>query len=159
MRRRRRWRANEQRNVPFNFHSCLVSHSNKVGVPGKTEGVIFCPVPVEVTYFEPERVGVELLNKTIFMESKGRVAPTVPDLERIRDMLAGVENVADRLLQYVEDVMVSVGEEKEKEKERVLVRKVVKTNTILVLFSGWQDSSKQCCWSTANGDSFHGIPD
>ena len=114
---------------------------------------------MEVTYFEPERVGVELLNKTIFMESKGRVAPTVPDLERIRDMLAGVENVADRLLQYVEDVMVSVGEEKEKEKERVLVRKVVKTNTILVLFSGWQDSSKQCCWSTANGDSFHGIPD
>ena len=59
MRKRRRRRANEQRNVPFNFHSCLVLHSSKVGVPGKTEGVIFCPVPVEVTYFEPERVGVE----------------------------------------------------------------------------------------------------
>ena len=78
-------------------------------MPGKTEGVIFCPVPVEVTYFEPERVGVELLNKTISTESEGRAAPMVPDLVRIGDMLAGVENVVDRLLQYVEDVMVSVG--------------------------------------------------
>ena len=78
-------------------------------MPGKTEGVIFCPVPVEVTYFEPERVGVELLNKTISTESEGRAAPMVPDLVRIGDMLAGVENVVDKLLQYVEDVMVSVG--------------------------------------------------
>ena len=64
---------------------------------------------MEVTYFEPERVGVELLNKTISTESEGRAAPMVPDLVRIGDMLAGVENVVDKLLQYVEDVMVSVG--------------------------------------------------
>ena len=50
----------------------------------------------------------------------------VPDLVRIGDMLACVENVVDRLLQYVEDVMVSVGEEREKKKEGVLVRKEVK---------------------------------
>ena len=45
----------------------------------------------------------------------------VSDFVCIGDMLAGVENMVDRLLQYVEDVMVSVGEEK----EEVLVREVV----------------------------------
>ena len=33
-----------------------------------------------------------------------------------------------------------------------------KTNTILVPI-GWQNSSRQCSWLTANGNSFHGIPD
>ena len=50
-----------------------------------------------------------MLNKTISKVSEGRAAPMVSDLVRIGDMLAGVENVVDRLLQYVEDVMVSVG--------------------------------------------------
>ena len=80
--------------------------------------VIFCPVPVEVTYFEPERVGVELLNKTISTENEGRAAPMVPDLVHIGDMLAGVENVVDRLLQYVEDVMVSVGRRRRRRRRR-----------------------------------------
>jgi translation initiation factor 3 subunit F len=34
---------------------------SKVGLPSKTEGVIFTPVPCDVVYFEPERVGVGLL--------------------------------------------------------------------------------------------------
>ena len=34
---------------------------SKVGLPNKTEGVIFTPVPCDVVYFEPERVGVNLL--------------------------------------------------------------------------------------------------
>ena len=40
---------------------------------------------------------------------KRRAVPMVSELLRIRDMLAGVETVVVRLLQYVEDVMVSVG--------------------------------------------------
>ena len=84
----------------------------------------------------------------------------VSDFVCIGEMLASVENMVDRLLQYVEDVMVSVGEEK----EEVLVREVVTPtqymyHAIYVPFSGWQDSSRQCCWLTANGDSFHGTPD
>ncbi len=38
---------------------------SKVGLPGKTAGVIFTPVPCEVVYFEPERAGIQLLRGTI----------------------------------------------------------------------------------------------
>ena len=34
---------------------------SKVGLPNQTEGVIFTPIPCYVVYFEPERVGVNLL--------------------------------------------------------------------------------------------------
>ena len=34
---------------------------SKVGLPNQTEGVIFTPIPCDVVYFEPERVGVNLL--------------------------------------------------------------------------------------------------
>ena len=34
---------------------------SKVGLPNQTEGVIFTPIPCNVVYFEPERVGVNLL--------------------------------------------------------------------------------------------------
>ena len=78
-----------------------------MGVPGKSEGVLFCPVPVEVTYFEPERVGVELLNRTITAEEG--VTSMCSDLVHIGDMLASIEEVLDRLLSYVQDVIVSVG--------------------------------------------------
>ncbi len=37
----------------------------KVGLPNKTAGVIFTPVPCEVVYFEPERAGVQLLRETV----------------------------------------------------------------------------------------------
>ena len=38
---------------------------SKIGLPGKTEGVIFTPVPCEVVYFEPEKVGVTLLTESV----------------------------------------------------------------------------------------------
>ena len=34
---------------------------SKVGLLNKTEGVIFTPVPCDVVYFEPKRVGAGLL--------------------------------------------------------------------------------------------------
>ena len=34
---------------------------SKVGLPNQTEGVIFTPIPCDVVYFEPERVGMNLL--------------------------------------------------------------------------------------------------
>ena len=33
---------------------------SKVGLPNKTEGAIFTPLPCDIMYFEPERVGVGL---------------------------------------------------------------------------------------------------
>ena len=48
---------------------------SKVGLPNKTEGVIFTPVPCDVVYFEPERVGVGLL-----LDSLKAGEPTTPVL-------------------------------------------------------------------------------
>lgn len=48
---------------------------SKVGLPNKTEGVIFTPVPCNVVYFEPERVGVNLL-----LDSLKSGEPTTPVL-------------------------------------------------------------------------------
>ena len=31
--------------------------SSAIGVPGKTTGTMFTPIPVEVAYYEPEKVG------------------------------------------------------------------------------------------------------
>ena len=44
---------------------------SKVGLPGMTEGIIFTPIPCEVVYFEPERVGIQMLRGTVS-------TPTVP---------------------------------------------------------------------------------
>jgi len=38
---------------------------SKLGLPDKTQGIIFTPLPCEVVYFEPERVGVQLLSETV----------------------------------------------------------------------------------------------
>ena len=64
-------------------------------------------MPVEVTYFEPERVGVEMLNRTIATENEAGVAGMLPDLVHIKNMLSSIEEVVDRLLEYVQDVIVS----------------------------------------------------
>ena len=42
---------------------------SKVGLPGKTEGIIFTPIPCEVVYFEPEKVGVQMLSGTVTSEN------------------------------------------------------------------------------------------
>ena len=54
---------------------------SKVGIPGKTEGVIFTPIPCEVVYFEPERVGVEFL-KGARAQPEG-VIPVLSDFHQI----------------------------------------------------------------------------
>ena len=35
-----------------------------IGVPGATSGSMFTPVPVEITAYEPEVIGLDLLHKT-----------------------------------------------------------------------------------------------
>ena len=47
---------------------------SKVGLPGKTEGIIFTPVPCEVVCFEPERVGIQMLKGTVTSENSSTVS-------------------------------------------------------------------------------------
>ncbi len=51
-----------------------------IGVPGATSGSMFTPIPVEVLAYEPEVVGLDLLQKTKF--TKLRHVEPIPDLAR-----------------------------------------------------------------------------
>lgn len=37
--------------------------SASIGVPGKTQGMMFTPVPAKVDYYTTERVGVDKISK------------------------------------------------------------------------------------------------
>ncbi len=52
-----------------------------MGIPGKTEGVIFTPVPCQIVYFEPEKVGVSMLQQT--KTSEDHLAPIASDFRQI----------------------------------------------------------------------------
>ena len=54
---------------------------SKVGLPGKSEGIIFTPVPCEVTSFEPERVGVHMLRGTV--ASASTTVPVVSNFAQV----------------------------------------------------------------------------
>ena len=62
-------------------HAHTHTHRSKVGLPGKTEGAIFTPLECKVVYFDPERVGVEMLQQ-VKQDSDG-VAPIISDFVRI----------------------------------------------------------------------------
>ncbi len=59
----------------------------KVGLPNKTAGVIFTPIPCEVVYFEPERAGVQLLRETV---GSGN-SPIKSDFEHLERCVEWVE--------------------------------------------------------------------
>ena len=54
---------------------------SKVGLPNKTEGVIFTPVPCDMVYFEPERVGVNLLLDSL--KSGEPTSPVLSSFEQV----------------------------------------------------------------------------
>ena len=55
---------------------------SRLGLPGKTEGIIFTPVPSETVCFEPERVGVTQLIKYTSPEGKIPVLSRFGQIER-----------------------------------------------------------------------------
>lgn len=55
--------------------------STLMGVPGRTIGVIFTPLTVKYTYYDTERIGVDLIMKTCF--SPNRVIGLSCDLQQV----------------------------------------------------------------------------
>ncbi len=53
-----------------------------MGVPNMTEGIIFTPVPCEVVYFEPERVGIKMLQGTLSSSSPVQVISEFAQVEK-----------------------------------------------------------------------------
>jgi translation initiation factor 3 subunit F len=74
-----------------------------IGVPGATSGSMFTPIPVEITAFDPEVTGLDLLHKTKLM--KMRQIEPIPDLARISEGTLKLEQMLDAVITYVEGVL------------------------------------------------------
>ena len=74
---------------------------SRLGLPGKTEGIIFTPVPSETVCFEPERVGVTQLIKYTSPEGKIPVLSRFGQIERAAEAL---DDMLAKVLDYIESV-------------------------------------------------------
>ncbi|XP_028584848.2 eukaryotic translation initiation factor 3 subunit F [Podarcis muralis] len=77
--------------------------STAMGVPGKTMGVMFTPLTVKYTYYDTERIGVDLIMKTCF--SPNRVISLSSDLQQVGAASARIQDTLSTVLQYAEDVL------------------------------------------------------
>uniref|UniRef100_A0ABM5G062 Eukaryotic translation initiation factor 3 subunit F n=1 Tax=Pogona vitticeps TaxID=103695 RepID=A0ABM5G062_9SAUR len=77
--------------------------STAMGVPGKTMGVMFTPLTVKYTYYDTERIGVDLVKKTCF--SPNRVISLSSDLQQVGAASVRIQDTLNTVLQYAEDVL------------------------------------------------------
>ncbi|KAF4009082.1 hypothetical protein G4228_000433 [Cervus hanglu yarkandensis] len=87
--------------------------STLMGVPGRTMGVMFTPLTVKYTYYDTERIGVDLIMKTCF--SPNRVIGLSSDLQQVGGASARIQDALSTVLQYAEDVLVRMGGKQEEE--------------------------------------------
>ena len=73
-----------------------------MGLPGKSEGVVFSPVPCEIVSYEPERVGVSFLKEAV-----EKPAPIRHDLQQVCHMAESLDRLLQQALEYVQKVLVS----------------------------------------------------
>lgn len=73
-----------------------------MGLPGKSEGVVFSPVPCEIVCYEPERVGVAFLREAIEKPN-----PIKQDLQQVCQAAESLDRLLEQALSYVEKVLVS----------------------------------------------------
>ncbi|KAJ8268534.1 hypothetical protein COCON_G00137060 [Conger conger] len=77
--------------------------SAQMGVPGKTVGVMFTPLTVKYIYYDTERIGIDLLQRT--RASPNRTNGLTSDLEQVGTAAARVQDMLATVLTYIEDVL------------------------------------------------------
>ncbi|XP_023646901.1 eukaryotic translation initiation factor 3 subunit F [Paramormyrops kingsleyae] len=77
--------------------------SAQMGVPGKTVGVMFTPLTVKYIYYDTERIGVDLLQRT--RVSSSRTNGLTSDLEQVGTAASRVQDMLATVLSYIEDVL------------------------------------------------------
>ncbi|XP_067127142.1 eukaryotic translation initiation factor 3 subunit F-like [Centruroides vittatus] len=73
------------------------------GVPRKTVGTMFSPCKVEIIGYEPEMVGMKLVQQTKF--SKQRTVDFSPDLNQIVESVKKMRELLEIVIAYVDDVL------------------------------------------------------
>ncbi|CAL4162847.1 unnamed protein product, partial [Meganyctiphanes norvegica] len=74
-----------------------------MGVPGRTPGTMFAPIPVDTTSYAPEIVGCNVTHKSKFIRQ--RTVEPASDLHQIAEASASMETTLEALITYVEDVL------------------------------------------------------
>lgn len=79
----------------------------QLGVPGGKTGCMFTPIPVDITCYSPETVGVQLCAKTMTAGSGTRARQVQPmmDLAQVAEATTKLTQLLDQVLAYVEDVL------------------------------------------------------
>ncbi|XP_002733230.1 eukaryotic translation initiation factor 3 subunit F-like [Saccoglossus kowalevskii] len=85
--------------------SCKGWQSQSMGVPGKTKGTIFTPVPIDTIFYEPEKVAIDM-----FIEGKNalpnkRTIDIVTDLEHVGKNAGKLRELLTIVINYVDDVL------------------------------------------------------
>jgi len=73
------------------------------GVPGKTSGSMFAPIPVEITGYGAEISGLDLLQKCI--TNKSRQAQIIPGLAKVNEETDNLMKMLSEVLDYVTGVL------------------------------------------------------
>ncbi|XP_050736321.1 eukaryotic translation initiation factor 3 subunit F-1-like [Eriocheir sinensis] len=77
--------------------------SASMGVPGRTPGTMFAPIPVETISYSPEVVGTNSTQKSKY--SRQRIVEPSTDLHQISEATQNMEATLDVLITYVDDVL------------------------------------------------------
>uniref|UniRef100_A0A4W4FJU4 Eukaryotic translation initiation factor 3 subunit F n=1 Tax=Electrophorus electricus TaxID=8005 RepID=A0A4W4FJU4_ELEEL len=77
--------------------------SAQMGVPGKTVGVMFTPLTVKYVYYDTERIGVDLLQRT--RASPTRTNGLTSDLAQVASAAGRIQEMLNTVLSYIEDVL------------------------------------------------------
>ncbi|XP_068220824.1 eukaryotic translation initiation factor 3 subunit F [Palaemon carinicauda] len=77
--------------------------SASMGVPGRTPGTMFAPIPVEVISYSPEIVGTNVAQKSKY--NRHRLVEATTDLNQISEATQNMEATLEILISYVEDVL------------------------------------------------------
>jgi len=77
--------------------------STSMGVPGKALGTIFTPISIEITAYDPERVGLDFISQA--KHNPKRTVAMTGDMEQVTTACTKLQDMLSTVLQYVDDVM------------------------------------------------------
>ncbi|XP_052796134.1 eukaryotic translation initiation factor 3 subunit F-like [Mya arenaria] len=79
--------------------------STQIGTPGKTVGTMFAPIQVDVTSYEPEKVGVGVIQGGKY--NPKRSVNLINDLAQVERACGMLQQKLAMTLEYVEDVLAN----------------------------------------------------
>nr|CAB3241641.1 eukaryotic translation initiation factor 3 subunit F-like [Phallusia mammillata] len=80
--------------------------STTIGVPGKTQGMMFTPVPVVVDFYNTERVGVDRVQASSQRLPNRNSLITLPtEFENVIEATGQLSTILESVLKYVNDVL------------------------------------------------------